>query len=365
MIHQLVPGLSAGDAIGNHAVALRGIFRDWGMTGSQIYAASRDARLADPGRPLNALRLGAGDWLIYHYGNASPVSDLAYVHRSQLILCYHNITPGDFFAPYSAPSAARLDLGRRELTRFAGVRAIADSTYNQAELLALGYAHPRVAPLWVDADGLRRSAASPAGQAVQARYPRDVAGTRWVNWLFVGRVAPNKRHESLIQAFEEYQRRVQPCSRLLIVGAWQAYPGYKSELDFLIRRLGVNNVVFAGQPSYEQGFGGFYAAADLYVSASEHEGFGVPLVEAMVFGLPIVARNCAGVPSAVGDGGLLVDHSDPGALAEAARIMLDDAAIRAYYAANQPARVAAHNLQSVSAVWRDAIADFDQSRQAA
>jgi len=365
MIHQLVPGLSAGDAIGNHAVALRGIFRGWGMTGSQIYAAARDARLADPGRPVSDLRMKAGDWLIYHYGNASPLSDLALAHRSQLILCYHNITPGHFFAPYSAPAAARLDMGRRELARFAGVRAIADSAYNQAELLELGYVNPRVAPLWVDADGLRRSAASPAGQAVQARYPRDVAGTRWVNWLFVGRVAPNKRHESLIRAFGNYQRRVQPCSRLLLVGAWQAYPGYKSELGFLIWRLGVNNVFFAGQHFNEHGLGGHYAAADLYISASEHEGFGVPLVEAMAFGLPVVARNCAGVSSAVGDGGLLIDHSDPDALAEAAQIMLGDAAIRAHYAASQPARVAAHNLQSVSAAWHDAIADFERSQQAA
>ena len=365
MIHQLVPGLSAGDAIGNHAVALRGIFRGWGMAGSQIYSASRDARLADPGRPVSELRLGAGDWLVYHYGNASPVSDLADAHRSKLILCYHNVTPGHFFAPYSAAAAARLEQGRRELTRFAGVHAVADSDYNRAELLELGYEHPRVLPLWVDAEGLRRSAASPAGQAVQARYPRAVAGTRWVNWLFVGRVAPNKRHESLIRAFDDYQRRVQPCSRLLLVGAWQAYPGYKSELDFLVRRLGVQNVVFAGQPGYEQGFGGYFAASDLYVSASEHEGFGVPLVEAMVFGLPVVARNCAGVPSAVGDGGVLIDHSDPAALAVAAEIMLSDATVRACYAANQPARVAAHDLESVSTAWRDAIADFEKTRQAA
>ena len=364
MIHQLVPGLAAGDAIGNYAVALRGIFRGWGMAGSQIFSVARDARLADPGRPVSDLRLKTGDWLIYHYGNASPVSEAAFAHRSQLILCYHNITPGHFFAPYSAPAAARLDQGRRELKGFAGARAAAVSTYNQTELRALGFADPRMVPLWVDADSLRRSAASPAGQAVRARYPREVAGTGWVNWLFVGRIAPNKRHDALIRAFSDYQRRIEASSRLLLVGGWQSFPGYKSDLDFLIRRLGVQNVVFAGQPSHEQGFGGYYAAADLFASASEHEGFGVPLVEAMAFGLPVVARNSAGVSDAVGDGGLLIDRPEPEALAEGARIMLTDAEARAYYASNQPARVAAHDLATVAAAWRDALDGFESERRA-
>ncbi len=362
MIHQLVPGLSAGDAIGNYALALRDIFRGWGMSGSQIFSVARDARLADPGRPVSDLRLKTDDWLVYHFGNASPVSEVAFAHRSQLILCYHNITPGHFFAPYSAPAAARLDLGRRELEGFARARAVAVSAYNQTELRKLGFANPRLVPLWVDADGLRRSAASPAGQIVQARFPRNVAGKRRVNWLFVGRVAPNKRHDALIRAFGDYQRRFEPDSRLLLVGAWQAHPVYKADLDFLIRRLGVRDVVFTGQPSYEQGFGGYYAAADLFVSASEHEGFGVPLVEAMAFGLSVIARNCAGVSDAVADGGLLIDRPEPEALAEGARILLTDAGARAYYAASQPDRVAAHNLDTVASAWREALAAIGAGR---
>ncbi len=364
MIHQLVPGLAAGDAIGNYAIALRGIFRGWGMAGSQIFSVARDARLADPGRPVSDLRMTTGDWLVYHFGNASPVSEVAFAHRSQLILCYHNITPGHFFAPYSAPAAARLDLGRRELKGFAGARAVAVSAYNQTELRELGFANSRLVPLWVDTDGLRRSADSPAGQAVRARYPREAAGRRWVNWLFVGRIAPNKRHDALIRAFSDFQRRVEPSSRLLLVGGWQSFPGYKSDLDVLIRCLGVQNVVFAGQPSYEQGFGGYYAAADLFVSASEHEGFGVPLVEAMAFGLPVIARNCAGVSDALGDGGLLIDRPEPEALAEGARIMLTDAEVRTYYASGQPARVAAHDLETVAAAWRDGLDAFEAGRQA-
>jgi len=364
MIHQLAPGLSAGDAIGNYAVALRGIFRGWGMAGSQIFSAARDARLADPGRPVSDLRLKPGDWLVYHYGNASQVSEVAFAHRSQLILCYHNITPGHFFAPYSAAAAARLDLGRRELKGFAGARAVAVSAYNQNELRQLGFTDPRLVPLWVDADGLRRSADSQAGQGVQARYLREIGGTRWVNWLFVGRIAPNKRHDALIRAFSDFQRNVEAASRLLLVGGWRSFPGYKSDLDFLIQRLSVQNVVFAGQPSHEQGFGGYYAAADLFVSASEHEGFGVPLVEAMAFGLPVIARACAAVSGAVGDGGLLVDRPEPEALAEGARIMLADAEVREHYAAGQPARVAAHDLSEVAAAWRSAIDAFEAGRQA-
>ncbi|MEO6060300.1 MAG: glycosyltransferase, partial [Thermoflexales bacterium] len=208
----------------------------------------------------------------------------------------------------------------------------------------------------IDAEGLRRSAASPAGQAVARRYPRDDGGKRWVNWLFVGRVAPHKRHNELIAAFSHYQRHLQQRSRLLLVGAWQAFPAYKAELDYQIARLGARDVTFAGQPALAEGFGGWYAAADIFVSASEHEGFGLPLVEAMAFGLPVVARARAGVPGAVGDCGLLVDRSEPEALAEGARILLDDSAVRAFYAAGQPARVAAHDRAHVAAALREALA---------
>ncbi len=362
MIHQLMPSLSSNDAIGNYALTLRRIFQGWGMAGSEIFSAARDRRVRDPGRAVTELRLAPDDWLIYHYGNGSPLSDLALTHPSKLIFCYHNVTPGRFFAPFSVTEADRLDQGRTEIFRFKSAATVTDSAYNQAELLDLGFFDTRIAPLRVDAQGLRRSAELPAGKAVVAQYPRTIEGNAWVNWLFVGRVAPNKRQDMLICAFSDYQRW-QPNSRLLLVGTWHVCPGYKAELDYLVRRLGVQNVIFAGQPSYEQGFGAYYAAADVYISASEHEGFGVPLVEAMAFGLPVVARTCGGVACAVGDGGLLVDRAGPEALAEGARILLEDAAVRAFYAAGQPARVAAHDLAAVSAAWRDALTAFEAVRR--
>lgn len=354
MIHQLLAALSAGDAISNDALLLRALLREAGQARSEIYAFARDAR-APRVRDAFALRPGPADRVILQYGNASPATEAALRLGPRVILRYHNVTPGRFIAPYSPAAAARLDRGREELSRLRSLPAITVSAYNRDELVTLGFADPRLVPLFADADGLRSSAGSPAGRAIQARFPREDAGGRWVNWLFVGRVAPHKRHDDLIAAFAGYQRRVQARSRLLLVGGWQALPAYKAELDFLVARHGARNVVFAGQPALAEGFGGWYAAADVFVCASEHEGFCLPIVEAMAFGLPIVARDRAGVSCAVGGGGLLIARPEPEALAEAAQLLLEDDAAREHCVNKQSSIVAAHSREAVAAALADAL----------
>ncbi|MBX7213331.1 MAG: glycosyltransferase family 4 protein [Thermoflexales bacterium] len=348
MIHQLVAALSAHDAIGNIARLYQAILREAGQRDSHIYTLSHDAR-APGGLDARDLRLGPDDWLIYHYGNASAATAIAERLGDRVILHDHNVTPGRFFQRYSADMAGRLERGRVEEARFGAQPALTDSHFNRGELLAMGFRDPRVIPPWVDADGLRRSAASPAGRAIQQRHPRIINNERWTNWLFVGRLAPNKRQDDLITAFADYQRRHQPNSRLLLVGAAHGNRAYHSELDYHVARSGAQQVVFAGQPGFDEGFGGWYAAADVFVSASEHEGFGIPLVEAMAFGLPIVARACAAVPEAVRGAGLLIARPEPAALAEGVHLLLTDEPARAALLRRQPDRLAAHSRAVVAA----------------
>lgn len=357
MIHQLLHALSAADAISNDALLLRSLLREAGQSRSEIYACSRDAR-APRVRDASEFRPARNDRVILQYGNASPATDAALRLGPGAILRYHNVTPGRFIAPYAPAAAARLDRGREELTRLRGLRAMTVSDYNRNELVTLGFAEPNLVPLLVDAEGLRRSAESPAGRAVQARFPREDAGGRWVNWIFVGRVSPHKRHDDLIAAFAWYQRRVRSRSRLFVVGGWQSLPAYKTELEYVVARHGVRNVVFAGQPALADGFGGYYAAADVFVCASEHEGFCLPVVEAMAFGLPIVARARAGVPCSVGMGGLLVTRDEPEALAEGVRLLLEDGVAHAQFAAWQPRIVAAHSRSAVAEALTDALRAF-------
>jgi glycosyltransferase involved in cell wall biosynthesis len=349
-IHQLLPAFVPGDAISNQARLIRAVLRARDAAArpaSQVYALYRDASAPDGGEPYGRLRLGRGDYLIYHHSIGSPVANVALQHLDRLILYYHNVTPAHFLRSYDGRGADMLDQGRAQLAQFKGAPVVlAASEYDCAELRALGFRGPAVIPLYVDADGLRASAGSPAGRGIVERY----ASGGWVNWLFVGRIVPNKRQDALIRAFRYYQRLVQPRARLLLVGSDRFTPGYRLELESLVRGAGLqDHVVFAGAPSLAEGFGGYYAAASVFVCASEHEGFCVPIVEAMAFGLPVVAFGTTGVPCAVGDAGLLVTDNTPATLAEAVNLALSDDGVRHRLEIRQPARLQAHGRAQVEA----------------
>lgn len=342
IIHQLAPGFALGDAIGNQSLAIRAALRSLGIR-SQVYAQYRDMRMEDSGVDYRKLRLGREAQLIYHHSIGSSVSEVAHRYLDRSVFYYHNITPSHFLRGYNDRLADLLDQGRAELPTFRDAPVVwADSEYNRQELLALGFYDVTLIPLLVDTAALQQSAASPKGRAIVERYPQVVESCEWMNWLFVGRIIPNKRQDALIRAFHYYQRLIYPHCRLFLVGSSVNAPGYQLELEALVASLGVQNVIFAGSPSFAEGFGGYFAAASVFVCASEHEGFGVPAVEAMSFGLPVVALDATGVSCAVGDAGLLVQDNAPATLAEAVHLLLTDQELRVRLAARQPARVAVH-----------------------
>lgn len=341
-IHQLAPGFTLGDAISNQSHAIRAVLRSMGIR-SQVYAQYRDMRMADSGADYRKLRLGRDARLIYHHSIGSSVSEVACRYLDRLVFYYHNVTPSHFLHGYNDRLADLLDQGRTELPTFRDAPVVwADSEYNRQELLMLGYRDVTLIPLLVDTTALQQSATLANGRVIVERYSQTLEGREWVNWLFVGRIVPNKRQDALIRAFHYYQRLIYPYCRLFLVGSAVNAPGYQLELETLVASLGVQNVIFAGAPSFAEGFGGYFAAASVFVCASEHEGFGVPVVEAMAFGLPVVALDATGTSCAVADAGLLVQDNAPATLAEAVHLLLTDRELRAWLASRQPARVAAH-----------------------
>jgi glycosyltransferase involved in cell wall biosynthesis len=352
VIHQLSTAFVPGDAIGNQAQAIRAALRSLGMKNSQAYAQYRDARLADRGRDYRRLRLAARDRLIYHHSIGSPVSQVARRYLDRLIFYYHNVTPSQFLRGYNGHLADLLDEGRADVPDFREAPVVwAASEYDRQELLGLGFRTVTVMPLRVDVVMLHQSATSANGLAVLSRYPKkDSQGRDWVNWLFVGRIVPNKRQDALIRAFCYYQRFIQPRSRLFLVGSAIGAPGYQIELESLAASLGIRNVIFAGSPSFAEGFGGYFSAATVFVCASEHEGFCVPIIEAMTFGLPVVALDATGVPCAVGDAGLLVSDNSPATLAEAVNLILTDRKLRDQFAQRQETQVTEHAPAQFEAV---------------
>lgn len=318
-IHQLVPGFQFGDAITHYTLRLQNLFRSWGYTaeifveGIHPNAASLCFRLHHFAAVDSAQTL-----VILHYSIHSEASRLFLEAKGRRVLQYHNITPASFFEGYSDLHYQMAQKGRAGLGRFLGAtdQTWAVSPFNARELEACGYRDVSVVPLLLDFRDLDLSFAHPD---LLRRY-RD--GT--INWLFVGRIAPNKRHLDLLRAFSAYKTLVQQHARLFIVGPYTGMEPYFDQLRQETLNWGIaDSVIFTGAVTFSH-LKAYYKIADVFVCLSDHEGFCIPLLEAMHFGVPIVAYAAAAVPETLEDTGVLLHTKDPVCVAETVGRLVDD-----------------------------------------
>ncbi len=332
-VHQILAGFAQGDAISHEALAIRALCRDLGFT-SEIYAPV--ARIAPDTvgdcHPLESYRQAAGDVAIGHYSIASAATGVFLATPARKILIYHNITPPEFFAPFDSALAEQLTKARRELkTVLAQVDAVwADSAFNAGELRELGGPKARVFPLLFDPAGLDIA----PDPTVLARLVVPMK-----NILFVGRVAPNKCIEELITAFAWFHKTIEPQSRLIIVGSDHSAPTYYAMLKMYAAELDLDTVFFERFAS-PTGLSAYYRKADCFATTSRHEGYCLPLVEAMYKGIPVVARRTGGTPEAMGTAGILFDDLDPKELAELLGRVIQDAPLRQTVLDSQTKRAA-------------------------
>lgn len=321
-LHQLVPNLAFGDAISQQAMTLRRMLRAAGVR-SEIYAEHVDAQLRGQARPYRRLREEAGESavVLFHFSIGSEVTDLFRLLPNPRVLVYHNITPPDFFAGVNPQVAAMCARGREELgtLRAHCALALADSEFNRRELETLGFARTAVLPIVLDPErydlrSLRR---------LERPY-RD----GHVNFLHVGRLVPNKRIEDVLKVFYFYRRRINPDSRLFLVGIDTDMEIYAVALRQMIHDLDLSGVAFPGRVTQRE-LVTYYRLAHVYLCMSEHEGFCVPLVEAMHLGVPVIAYAAGAVPETLGEGGALVLRKDFAEIAELAALVCEDAGLRA------------------------------------
>jgi len=320
-IHQFVPTLAPRDAVGTHYLAVQAALKDAGYR-SEIYAyEAKDAysKLARPFASFDGGARGEPTWLMYHSSVGSPVAEFVAARTEPLIVDYHNITPASFFARWEPAVAGALMKGRRQLADLESRASLglADSAFNAAELATLGYTPTSVVPIMLDIAALERTPPDP-------RVRRDDRTT----WLFVGRLAPNKAQHDLVKAFAAYRRLYDPDARLRLVGGSSSH-SYETSLKAFIEALGLADSVELTGPVDHASLMAHYRAADVFVVCSEHEGFLVPLLEAMYHDLPIVAYAAAAVPETLGDAGLVLRVKDPCTVAEAVHRVVDDNALRA------------------------------------
>ncbi len=321
-VHQLLAALAYGDAISNEALAIQRHLRRAGFQ-SDVFAERVHPRMATRARPLwqYAEVSSAETVCVFHFSIGSAAARLIYHAPDRLVSIYHNITPAEWFVGFHPHLAGLCYHGRRELATFAPRTelALGDSEYNRRELEAAGYARTGVLPIVLDLDSYRRRAAP------VARRLYDDGRT---NVLFVGRIIPNKRIDDLIRVFALYQRLFDRRSRLLLIGDTSGHEKYYDRLQELVRARGAEEVVFTGQVD-DDDLRAAYASADLFLCLSEHEGFCVPLLEAMAFGVPVVAYDAGAVRETLRGGGVLLRDKEPAVVAGLVHRLIADAPLRA------------------------------------
>lgn len=332
-VHQFYPTVAYGGATSNHILSLQRLLQRLGHDG-EIFCehlpllfegrARQIAQYARYSSPANVLLL--------HFSMGYSAEVMSWLEQvpDRKVVIYHNITPQSYFAGINELYFEAAREGREQLDR---LRALTEagwgvSTFNCQELAERGWTHLGVLPIIFDP---RRYAVRPDRKVLK----------RWqggVNVLFVGRISPNKRFEDLILTFYYLRRFVCSDARLLLVGSTQKMEPYLEFLQALVTRLGLSDVVFTGHVSTSQ-LVAYYRCASVYLSMSEHEGFGVPLLESMHFGVPIVAYKAAAVPETLGSSGILVTAKDYDAVAELVGLLVEDKDLRARIVARQRERL--------------------------
>jgi glycosyltransferase involved in cell wall biosynthesis len=298
IVNQWVPAAHKGDAIGDSARRVRGGLRELGHE-SEIFALTVDDELRDDIRRFGDPAAPRGDITIFHFALPSPMTEaFARLPRGR-VLQYHNVTPPHFFAPYE-PGVFRLAaLGRQELATLAGRTdaALGDSEYNRRELEALGFSNTGVFPIAIDFD---RITGAPRQPALERVLSDDLS-----NFLFVGRIVPNKKIEDVIRLAEHYKRYVDTEYRFIFVGRTDGIPRYYDMIRALVAeyQMPADRFIFTG-PVPDNDLATYYRTARVYLSLSEHEGFCVPILEAMSVDVPVLAYASTAVPDTLGGAGV-------------------------------------------------------------
>jgi glycosyltransferase involved in cell wall biosynthesis len=321
-VDQLVPAFHRGDAIGDTASHLKRFLRSQGFS-SEIYCLTRDEELDGESEFISSFpKAEPSDVTILHFALPSPLTESFAKLPTRKVLIYHNITPPEFFVDFSLEMANISRQGRKELASLVShvSLALADSEFNRQELRQLGFKKTAVFPLFVDFSSYERKI---------NRLVHELFSDGRTNILFVGRIVPNKRIEDIIRVTFYYKKYISPLVRMIVIGKTQSLPSYYQSLVRLADEfyLQPEEICFTGHIPDEEMYA-LYRASDVFLSLSEHEGFGLPFVESMVFDLPIIAYDSTAVPYTLDGAGVLIKHKRVDQVAELVSIVAHDEKIK-------------------------------------
>jgi len=349
IVHQFVPTLEPG-AVGAHTLAARDVLRGAGHT-CEIYASEIDPAWAERGAHVLREARGRADVIVYQMAIGSVVADAVLARDEPLVVNHHNLTPMRYISGWQPVAAHGVAWGRAQLRELAerARLGVADSGYNEHDLIESGFTRTTVVPILLD---LATLDVDPAGAPVR---------TDTVTWLFVGRLAPNKAQHDIVKAFAAYRRFHNADARLHLVGGGRE-EAYARTLRRFIHALDLDDAVTLSGGVSPAELAAYYRTADVFVVCSEHEGFCVPLLEAMHHRVPIVAFAAAAVPETLGDAGLLLDVKDPCTVAAAVQRVVGDPALRRQLVEAGARRVRAFDIARTGPAFVEAVTSAASSR---
>jgi len=323
-VDQVIPSLASRDAIGMHSLELMSALREAGIE-SEIFYDNCTPDVAERARHVSELGSVRGErFLLYQSSIGSPVFEQLMARPEPKLVNYHNITPAPLLESWEPAVGYEVSLGRAQLLRLADATAlaVADSSFNAGELRHAGYRRTAVVPLLID----MTHAGEPDPEVTARLGEAKAAGG--ADFLFVGKVSPHKAPHDLVKMLAVYRRLYDPKARLHLVGS-PLGERYGPALEAFVEELDLADAVHVTGSVTPGALEAYYRAADVFVCASDHEGFCVPIVEAMGHGVPVVAYAVAAVPETVGDAGIVLPSKRPLAFAAAVARVTGDAALRA------------------------------------
>lgn len=333
-IIQLLTSISYGDAVSNDVIALQEVLWRNGYA-TAIYAENIDTRISEKlAKRINKMpKLKKEDIILYHLSTGTELNYRLTEYPARKIVIYHNVTPSYFFKGYSKSMEELCAKGIAGLQYLVDKvdYCIADSEYNRQDMVGAGYrCKIDVLPILIPFSDYKKK---PDSNVIR-RYGDD----GYTNILFTGRLAPNKKQEDVISAFYMYQKYYNPKSRLFLVGSYRGMQVYYQRLKGYAEKLGVKNVFFTGLIKFEEILA-YYSIADLFLCMSEHEGFCVPLAEAMCFDVPIVAYDSSAIGDTLGGAGVLLKDKNHMETAGVIHYIMNDEKIRAQIIKGQQERL--------------------------
>lgn len=349
-IHQFAIDATPGDGITNGMLLTRKLLRLAGIH-SDIYCAQIPPAFQGDILPMQAYTPASADALLIHHGIGNDHEQWLRQLPEAKFMVFHNITPGELFPP-EHPIQPMLAFGRQQLTTWKDwlAGAIADSRQNREELLQYGYDENLTVeiPLLVDLERI-----TPQHSTTQDT-PRPL------NLLFVGRVMPHKNQLALVETMAELLRHAESPVHLYIVGGFTV-PEYHQQLQQRIEQLGLSQHITITGKVDDQSLNDLYRRSDIFICLSKHEGFGMPIIEAMAHGLPVLAYEApaSNIRHTLDGAGLLLDSFEPKQCAAAIRELINNPALRRHLKRQGAQRLQEFNYQNLYDRLRDYLAQFD------